>query len=610
MLRSASINSTNREQWPEIRASLAANQIDLLLVSPEQLCSEHFASEVLPAMPLGPGLLVVDEAHCISDWGHDFRPDYRRIVRVIQQLPRNIPLLGTTATANNRVVADVADQLGPGLQLQRGPLVRHSLALQVIRLEDQAERLAWLAEYIPHLPGTGIIYCLTVADCERVADWLQQHGIDVRAYHAQLEGATPEERTATRVELEQMLLENRCKALVATVALGMGYDKPDLGFVVHYQRPGSVVAYYQQVGRAGRAVERALAILLSGREDDEIQEYFIQSAFPTAEQTMDVVRTLERHGEMTQTEILQRVNVSESRVRQVLKLLELDGVVGKEGSRYFRTVNPLVLDLPHQQRVIELRHAELARMQAFVAHQGCLMEFIERELDDPHAAPCNRCANCAGDVVPKTVDPHLVQEAIQYLRRAHRVIEPRLLWKTGGYGGRQGRIPEELRLQPGRALCMWGDAGWGRLVHDGKYVTGHFSDELVVAVAEMITDHWRPDPLPSWVTAVPSLRHPDLVPDVARRLAARLGLPFLPVLEKVLDTPAQKTMQNSAQQARNAIDAFRVAGRCPSGSVLLVDDIVDSRWTLTVCGALLRESGSGAVYPVALATAAGGGDLE
>lgn len=602
-LAAATINSTNREDWVAVKEDLRHDAVDLLLISPEQLGSDHFAAEVLPEIQGAIGLLVVDEAHCISDWGHDFRPDYRRIVGIVRQLPRNMPLLGTTATANQRVVDDVATQLGPGLRVIRGPLVRESLVLQTIVLADQAERLAWLAEYLPGLPGTGIIYCLTIADCERVSGWLSEQGIDAPAYHAKL---TPEERQ----EREGRLQHNQCKALVATVALGMGYDKPDLGFVVHYQRPGSVVAYYQQVGRAGRAVEQAYAILLNGREDDEIQEYFIDRAFPTAEDTRRVLRVLERESGMTRAELLGEVNLSQTRVDQILKLLQIEDVVGKDGSTYFRTTNPHRLDRPEEGMITQLRKEELARMAEFVRHPGCLMEFIERELDDPDARPCGRCAGCTTDPFPSTVNHELVRNAIRFLQRDNRVIEPRKQWPAGEYAGRHGKIPQETRAEEGRALCLWGDAGWGRLVRAGKYEDNHFDDQLALALADMIRDDWRPEPAPAWVSAVPSLKHPALVADLARRLAEHLGLTFAPVLQKVSDTPAQKTMQNSAQQARNALDAFAVTGTCPRGPVLLVDDIVDSRWTLTICAVLLREAGSGPVFPVALASAAGGGDPD
>lgn len=434
--------------------------------------------------------------------------------------------------------------------------------------------------------------------------WLIQQGIDAPAYHSRM----PDDE---KVALEERLRQNRCKALVATVALGMGYDKPDLGFVVHYQRPGSVVAYYQQVGRAGRGIEKAIGVLLSGAEDDEIQEYFIDAAFPTAEETAEVLHLLEGSGSsgLTQVQMLQRLNLRPGTLDKILKLLQIEGAVGKDDTKYFRTPNPFHPNQPAQEEVTRRRRAELELTRQYVTHPGCLMEFLEGALDDPYAAPCGHCAGCAGDVVPREVDGRLVRKAIQYLKRENQLIEPRKKWPGGSTGPRRGAIPVELRLEQGRTLCRWGDPGWGSLVREGKYDATRFSDELVEAVADMIENRWKPSPPPAWVTAVPSLRHPALVPDFARRLAERLGLPFHQVIAKAKDTPPQKSMQNLAQQARNALDAFTISGSCPAGPVLLVDDVLDSGWTFTTCGVLLREQGSGPVYPVALAKASAGGDV-
>lgn len=597
-IRALSVNSLNPDEWDAIEARLERDACDILLVSPERLGNERFLTGMLPAIRRGIGLLVVDEAHCISDWGHDFRPDYRRIVRIARSLPSVVPLLATTATANDRVVADVAEQLGPELVVLRGSLARPTLRLQTIRLADQADRLAWLAEHLPRLPGSGIVYCLTVADCERVSAWLSTHQLNAPAYHADL---SPEER----IDRERRLMQNEVKALVATVALGMGFDKPDLGFVVHYQRPGSVVSYYQQIGRAGRAVDEAYAILLNGREDDEVQDYFIRTAFPSVEHLQQVLDVLEASTALTLREILSKVNLSQQRVERCLKLLEVDGAVARNGSRYWRTPNRWIPDVERSQRVTALRRQELDRMRAFVDSTSCLMEYVVRELDDPEAGPCERCASCAGDLVPRSVNPALVQRAVTFLKRDARPIEPRKQWPTGAIPGRSGWIAPELRNLEGRALSVYGDAGWGREVASGKYGRGHFGDDLVQAAAQLIR-RWRPAPSPAWVTAIPSLRHPTLVSDFARRLAAALGLPFRPALVKVHETLEQKTMANSAQQAANIATAFRaVQEEVLPGPVLLVDDLVDSRWTFTLCGALLREAGSGAVHPFALATAAG-----
>jgi ATP-dependent DNA helicase RecQ len=598
-VRAVSMDSTNEAEWDEIEAALAADEVDLLLVSPERLANQRFRERTLNAIPQGIGLFVVDEAHCISDWGHDFRPDYQRIRQITEYLPPGVPLLATTATANDRVIGDIEGQLGPDLEVFRGPLARDSLHLQVTELDDQAERLAWLAEYLESVDGSGIVYTLTVRDAMRVSAWLEQRGIEAPAYF----GALGHEK---RLRLERALRDNKVKALVATVALGMGFDKPDLSFVVHFQRPTSVVAYYQQIGRAGRGVDRADIVLLTGREDDEIAEYFIAGAFPPEQVTRDVIATLEQHEEASVRKLETAINAKHGEIDQTLKILEVAGAVVKQNGSWSRTANPWELDSERIEQVTATRYHELERMQAYAETGTCLMLFLTSELDDPSSVPCGRCANCCEPFLPIAPDPELVQEAIFFLKRAHRVIEPRKQWPAH-LGEPHGNIPEEHRLKEGRALAVYGDAGWGQAVKEGK-TEGAFADELVEAVAEMIENDLRPDPKPTWVTAVPSRRDPELVPGFAQRLAAHLGLPYRAALEKTRDTPQQKTMENSVLQARNVLGAFAVEpAEIMEGPVLLVDDMVDSRWSITVCGVALQEAGSGPVYPIALGETTAGG---
>ncbi|MEA2608263.1 MAG: ATP-dependent helicase RecQ [Chloroflexota bacterium] len=594
-LRAATINSGNPDEWDTVQAGLADNSIDVLLISPERLANERFTRDVLPGIQGSIGLFVVDEAHCISDWGHDFRPDYRRIGRILRLLDPHVPVLATTATANDRVVNDVAEQLGTGAAILRGPLARFSLQLDAIVLENQAERLAWLAEQLPLMPGSGIVYCLTVADTQRVATFLQSQGIDARAYNAALS-------TDERVVLEDALLANEMKALVATVALGMGFDKPDLGFVVHYQRPGSAIAYYQQVGRAGRAVDHAYGVLLSGREDDEIAEFFMDSAFPPTANMNEILDALDRVESMTIGGLEKTVNLKRGRITQALKLLELDGAVAHDGGRYRRTPNPWVQDEERIARVIAARRVELAQMQAYLQHDGCLMEFLVRVLDDPDPVPCGRCVNCTGHGLPRSVDHGLVRAAASFLKRDLRPVKPRLIWAPDAVDGLSGRITPSN--QGGMALCVYGDAGWGREVQRGKYVDGEFSRDLVEASSRAIRDRWHPSPAPTWVTALPSTAKPGLVDAFARSLADRLALPYVEALNVLERAEPQKAMENSSQQLRNAYLKLGIDGSAVRpGPVLLVDDIVDSGWTLTVAGWLLPTHGSGEVYPFALAAA-------
>jgi ATP-dependent DNA helicase RecQ len=611
-LRAVTINSANRDDWAAIEQDLAQDRIDVLFVSAQRFANEDFGARLLPSIQRTIGMFVVDEAHCISDWGHEFVPDYRRIGRLLPALGPTVPVLGTTATANDRVVEDVARQLGDDVALIRGPLARDTLHLDAIPLRDQAERLAWLAEHLPAMPGAGIVYCLTVADTQRVSGWLQGRGIDARPYSADI---APEEREA----LEADLLANRLKALVATVALGMGFDKPDLGFVVHYQRPPSPIAYYQQVGRAGRAVERAYGILLSGREDDAIAEYFMATAFPPAARMKDILAALEKVESATIRGLQAQVNLPYGQIEKALKLLEVDGAVARERGRFVRTAMPWEQDEAWVAAVLEARRRELASMQAYVDTAGCRMEFLGRALNDPSTAPCGHCANDGGIRWPRAVDAGLVQEAVAFLRRDVRGIEPRRQWPDAT------RIPKPNEI--GRALCMLGDPGWGRDVARARSAVGasdaagaagavgagapggaggadRFEDHLVGAATEVIRGRWRPNPEPEWVTCVPSASRPGLVEAFAERLASALALPFEPCLTVTAGGPPQAAMANSAQQAANARRRLGVVGSgVRSGPVLLVDDIVDSRWTLTVAGSLLREHESGPVLPFALAVA-------
>ena len=492
-VRAVTINSDNREVWESVEDRLCRDEVDVLLISPERLANERFRVELFASIAERIALLVIDEAHCISDWGHDFRPHYRLIERISRMLPANLRLLATTATANNRVMDDLRTVLGPDLNVLRGDLYRPSLMLQTMRLPSQAERLAWLAEQVPLLAGHGIIYALTVRDAVQVADWLKSRGLEVESYTGQ---------TGDRREvLEQALLENRLKALVATTALGMGFDKPDLSFVIHYQTPGSVVAYYQQVGRAGRALDAAYGVLLSGEEETDITDYFIESAFPTQDEVRQVIAALESAARgLSVPELLAAVNLSKGHIEKTIALLSLESPapVVKQGSKWQLTAASLSDEFwERARRLTELRHGEQQQMQKYVNLDSRHMEFLVRALDGDPATVRQPDL----PTLPTTTDAAIVQEAVRFLRRTNLPIEPRKQWPMGGmpqYAIR-GRIPVELRAEPGKALCVWGDAGWGDLVRRGKYHDGRFAKGLVEACVALVRE-WDPPPAPVWVT--------------------------------------------------------------------------------------------------------------
>lgn len=599
------MNSTNHDDWQAVTQRILNNQIDCLLISPERLANDSFIETVLQPIADRIALMVIDEAHCISDWGHDFRPDYRRIVNILRQLPSNTPVLGTTATANNRVVEDIQTQLGD-IQIHRGPLIRESLALQTMVLPDQASRLAWLAQVIPTLPGTGIVYTLTVRDAEQVVGWLVANGIDAKAYHGSIESEGFEDSNAYRQHLEDLLLNNQLKVLVATTALGMGYDKPDLSFVIHYQAPGSIVAYYQQVGRAGRGIKHAVGVLMSGVEDQNIHEFFRESAFPSEAQVNEILQVLESSDGLSIRGIEEQTNLRYGQIEKVLKLLSVENPapVIKDGSRWVRTPVHYQMDLARIAHLTGQRVQEWQEVQAYLSETGCKMTFLRQALDDLDPTPCGKCSSCLGQpVIDKAIDSNLAHSAGAFLKQAEMVIKPKAQVAANAFPeyGFRGNLPQQLRAQEGRVLSRWGDAGWGRTVADNKHA-GRFSDDLVEAMAEMIQQRWQPNPAPQWVCCVPSLNHTELVPSFARRLAARLGLPFVDAVTKVKDNQPQKGQQNRFHQCRNLDGVFAIEDDIPRGPVLLVDDIVDSGWTLTVIAALLQQAGSGVVYPAALAS--------
>ena len=478
-LKAVSINSSNRNDWPALERAIRHDEADALLISPERLANDDFAENVLLPLASRIGLLVIDEAHCISDWGHDFRPDYRRLVNVLQRIPENIPLLGTTATANDRVVKDVREQLGH-IGIQRGSLMRDTLALQNMRLPSQAARLSWLAEHVKSLPETGIIYTLTRRDAGQVAEWLTARGVTARAYFSNATGEGFENSTAYRQHVEDLLFRNQIKVLVATTALGMGYDKPDLGFVVHYQAPGSIIAYYQQVGRAGRAIESAVGILMSGHEDDAIQEYFRRTAFPSEPWVKALLDVLEKSDGLTIRQLEEAVNLRHGQIEKTLKFLSVDNPapIIRDGALWHRTPVDYCLDHERIRRLTQQRHVEWQEVQEYIDEDDCLMKFLAESLDDENPQRCGRCASCLGRpiVTPSFPRPHAVTAA-RFLCHSETPLKSRIRVPPNAFTeyGFSGNLPHDLRAETGRIFSRWGDAGWGHLVA-GRQTEGTLSE--------------------------------------------------------------------------------------------------------------------------------------
>jgi ATP-dependent DNA helicase RecQ len=604
------INSANLEDWGDVEAAVHRGETDVLLVSPERLNNPGFRDAVLPRLAKETGLLVIDEAHCISDWGHDFRPDYRRIRTLLADLPEGIPVLATTATANQRVVDDLAVQLAsPAIDevvVLRGSLDRESLHLGVLLLPSNAHRLAWLHEHLDDLPGSGIVYTLTVAQAEDVAAYLRDRGHDVVSYTGRTE-------TADRLAAEQDLVANRVKALVATSALGMGFDKPDLGFVVHLGAPQSPVAYYQQVGRAGRGVEHATVLLMPGTEDEEVWRYFASVGFPPEDVVRRTLAVLAGSDRPLSVPVLEvSVELSRSRLEQMLKVLDVDGAVRRVQGGWVATGQDWHYDAERYAKVAAVRADEQQAMRDYISSDACRMEFLRRRLDDPAAEPCGRCDNCTGEHWSASVSDAAVQQSRSQLLRPGVELEPRSMWPTGlakiGVD-LSGRIPAEERASAGRAIGRLSDIGWGsrlrRVLRDDAGDVA-LPDELFNAAVEVLRT-WGWEHRPAAVVAVPSARWPTLVRSLGERLAAVGRLDWLGVLaDGRPQVAASRT--NSAQRVRVLHDAFAVTPeqvasmqRLADPVVLLVDDVVDSGWTMAIAARQLRLAGASEVLPFALA---------
>ncbi|MEV4101912.1 RecQ family ATP-dependent DNA helicase [Nonomuraea sp. NPDC049649] len=596
-IRAVTINSANPEAWEEIYARVAEGEVDVLLVSPERLNNPDFRDNVLPELAESAGLVVVDEAHCISDWGHDFRPDYRRLATLFEELPPGIPVLATTATANARVTRDVAEQMGEDTLVLRGPLERESLHLSVVRLPSAEQRLAWLAQTLHELPGSGIVYTLTVAAAHEIAGYLRDQGHEVAAYSGQTD---PAERLAA----EEALLANKIKALVATSALGMGFDKPDLGFVVHVGAPQSPVAYYQQVGRAGRGVERAEVILLPGTEDREIWAYFASLAFPPEPVVRTVLATLEERGVMSTAALETAVDLSRSRLEMMLKVLDVDGAVRRVKGGWEATGEPWSYDAERYSRIAAERKAEQEAMLAYLTTDRCREQYLRELLDDEAAEPCGRCDNCTGRHRSPDIAAPAVEHARERLARPGVEIDPRKQWPTG-LPDLSGRIKAGLGAEPGRALGRLTDIGWGnRLRELFQGPDGPMPDDMFAAVVKVLAS-WEWAQRPVAVVNVPSSTRPQLVRAFGERLAQVGRLSYLGELGYRSGPPGRQF--NSAkrvQAVRSTLampkDLGAAVAAC-GGPVLLVDDRVETGWTMTLGAALIRHAGAPAVLPLALA---------
>lgn len=608
-LSAETINSSNLDAWGSIEAKIEADEVDLLLIAPERLANAGFRRRVFDTMRTRAFALVCDEAHCISDWGHDFRPDYRRLRRLLDELPAWTPVLATTATANQRVTDDVAAQLGDDTLVLRTSLDRASLHLGVVELPDDSHRLAWLGQKLNDLPGSGIIYCLTVDQAETTAAWLRSRDHAVEAYSG---GVDPERRLL----LERQLRNNEIKALVATSALGMGFDKGDMAFCVHLGLPPSPVAYYQQIGRAGRNIDRAEVIALPRpTEDAAVWRWFESVSMPSESICRSVLNDLEQFGSSSVAALEKNVNLGRTRLNTLLNILDVDGAVERVKGGWARTSEPWSYDHTLVDTLKQMRRDEGEQMRDWAALTGCRLRYLREALDDAEATDCGRCDNCTGNRLDPAVDLAEVAAAGQRLRGGDVIIDARKQWPSG-LGAPKGKIKPEAQHREGRALARVGDGGWNPIIEElirsaDRGEAARLPDDLVPALAAVLK-RWPWAQRPTWICPMPSRRRDDLIGAVAAGLSELGRLPVFPALiddaaaDRSIDAGFQAEQSNSAHQVSNlwgrlSVDeGQRAEIEAVSGPVLLIDDEVDSRWTLAIASSVLANAGLGPVLPLAL----------
>ena len=595
-------NISNREERERILERLVDGDCDMFFTTPETLYSEDVQKII---RNLNIALFVIDECHCISDWGHDFRLEYGKLNRIIAELPENVSVLGTTATANDRVIEDLKKQFGNDVYVSRGPLTRNSLHIELLHLESKAERYAWIAKNLNNIPGSGIIYCLTQRDCDQLSDFLNEKGISSRPYHS------GKELKEKNTETELLFKNNEIKAIVATIKLGMGYDKSDIGFVIHFQRPSSLVAYYQQIGRAGRSegVE-AYCYLMTGEEDRTISEYFIENAFPTYEQEKDVIEALEEsNGGLNASGLQKRSNISLKALNRSIMFLMNQGIIYQDEKKYFRSVKPYQYMGNYYNQIKEIKKAELDELDRYTEYDGCLSRFVVNAMNDYTAEDCGKCSNCLkGEILDgiSMPDDGDIIAAQEYLGSLYLEIEPRKKW-----GSKENPFDANTTIskpnEKGIVLAKYNDTGYGRMVAHDKYHADGFREELIEKAVDILSKRLGEEDY-SIVTYVPSARN-NKVAEFARQVAERLGYEYKELLEATGEGSQQKTMQNTYFQYKNALEKIRIKSDIigiEGANIILIDDLVDSKWTLTVAGGLLHNEGVDKVYPFCLADSSQG----
>ena len=595
------VNSEQTEEEnSEILRRAVQNEVKILYIAPERQENLQWL-EAVKEMNLS--MVVIDEAHCISVWGHDFRPAFGRIINLVKSLPHDSPVLATTATATEKVAQDIIQQMEGNVMYIRGNLMRENLILNVVRVFSEDDKLAFLARYVPKFQGTGIIYTGTRVNTEVYSNFLNRRGIDAVNYNA---GFDPE----TRRYIEEGLLNNRWKCVVATNALGMGIDKPDLRFIIHTQIPASPIHYYQEIGRAGRDGKKALIILLYNPEDRELPEHFIENSRPPIDNYQRVIDRLKERT-MGIRDLMRKTNLNRTKIEVIVGDLVnqsiVNEVVSDRSKKYeYLGVAPQ-LDTTAFDEFREFKSRELDKIIEYAETDKCRMFYLCDYLEDRDVKVCHKCDNCRGKKWIYEINAEWQEKVDDFKNNYFPEID--LVPKSQ----QDKPLPErKSKLVNGVAFSYYGFSNVGSTIHHCKYENGgDFPDFLLDGVLKVYHSYFKDEKFDLIIYAPPT-QSGDLVKNFAEKVSTALEIPLSHGLIKRRDTEPQKVFQNTLLKKDNVKDAFEYKNHAEvkGKNVLLIDDICDSRATIKEIGKLMSKRGVNKIAPLVIAKTIAGDIMD
>ena len=587
-IRAAAINSNQEDdENATIITNAQNNQLDILYIAPERM---ENAAWITAAREMKIAMVVIDEAHCISMWGQSFRPNYRRIVNLVRLLPRNFPVLATTATATPRVQEDIIEQVGTDLIPIRGQLMRSNIRLFVVHVESEDEKFFWLAEYLPKLKKTGIVYTGTQANTDIFSNWLQFLKFNSAAYSGRLDAES-------RMRIETDFINNKYDCVVSTNALGMGIDKPDIRFIIHTQVPQSPIHYYQEIGRAGRDGQEAFAILLyNAKEDRELPQSFVDGSKPPIKMYNKVIEVTKREL-LGLNDIIRRTNLKKTHVEIILSDLMDQGIINQQiirnSKKYFFNPDAPALDLTAFETLRNAQNQELERMLEYTGISSCRMQYLCNYLGDERQGACGVCDNDARQHMRVVATEAMKQQLQEFRETFFPVLEVETT---------------KSKIVNGVAASYYGVSNVGAALRHSKYEGGgDFPDWLLRLTLKAFRKYYGNTKF-DLILYVPPTESGDLVKNFAEKISRTLGIPISHKLVKTAETSPQKVFQSGISKKDNVHGkfAYQTPAEIAGKSILLIDDIFDSGYTIKEIGQYLTNIGAATIAPLVIARTVGG----